>query len=89
MNVAMFPNCHCYSTSCKKGDVPDFVKMAEAYGSKGYFVTSNDQLKDTILEAREYAEKNKKPVIVECMVAPDELVMPMIKGGASFEDIML
>ena len=45
--------------------VPDFVKMAEAYGSKGYFVTSNDQLKDTILEAREYAEKNKKPVIVE------------------------
>jgi acetolactate synthase-1/2/3 large subunit len=69
--------------------VPDFVKMAEAYGSKGYFVTSNDQLKDTILEAREYAEKNKKPVIVECMVAPDELVMPMIKGGASFEDIML
>ena len=69
--------------------VPDFVKMAEAYGSKGYFVTSNDRLKDTVLEAREYAEKNKKPVIVECMVAPDELVMPMIKGGASFEDIML
>ena len=69
--------------------VPDFVKMAEAYGTKGYFVTEDEQLRDTILEARDYAEKNKKPVIVECMVAPDELVMPMIKGGASFEDIML
>ena len=69
--------------------VPDFVKMADAYGTKGYFVTEDEQLRDTILEARDYAEKNKKPVIVECMVAPDELVMPMIKGGASFEDIML
>ena len=54
--------------------------MAEAYGTKGYFVTEDEQLRDTILEARDYAEKNKKPVIVECMVAPDELVMPMIKS---------
>ena len=68
---------------------PNFVKLAEAYGSKGYRVTEDSQLADTILEAREYAETNNKPVIIECIVSPDELVLPMIKGGASFDDIML
>lgn len=67
---------------------PNFVKIAEAYGSKGYLVTEDDQLMDTILEAREYAAAHRKPVIIECAVSPEELVMPMIRGGASFEDIM-
>ena len=52
-------------------------------------MTEDSQLADTILEAREYAETNNKPVIIECIVSPDELVLPMIKGGASFDDIML
>ena len=68
---------------------PSFVKIAEAYGSKGFLVTEDAQLKETILAAREYAEANNKPVIVECAVSPDELVLPMIKGGASFRDIIL
>ena len=68
---------------------PNFVKLAEAYGSKGYRVTEDSQLADTILEAREYAETNNKPVIIECIVSPDELVLPMIKGGASCDVIML
>lgn len=67
---------------------PDFVKIAEAYGSKGYLVTKDDQLLDTINEAREYANTHRKPVIIECAVSPEELVMPMIRGGASFDDIM-
>ena len=68
---------------------PNFVKLAEAYGSRGYRVTEDSQLADTILEARDYAEANNKPVIIECIVSPDELVLPMIKGGASFDDILL
>ncbi len=68
---------------------PNFVKIAEAYGSKGYAVTEDSQLKDTIIEAREYALEHKKPVIIECLVSPDEWVLPWIKGGASFDDIML
>ncbi|MCI5943357.1 MAG: biosynthetic-type acetolactate synthase large subunit [Eubacterium sp.] len=67
---------------------PNFVKIAEAYGTKGYLVTSNEQLKETIEKARAYATENRLPVIVECAVAPDELVLPMIRGGASFEDII-
>lgn len=68
---------------------PSFVKIAEAYGSKGWLVTEDSQLRQTILEARAYAEEHQIPVIVECAVSPDELVLPMIKGGASFEDILL
>lgn len=68
---------------------PSFVKVAEAYGTKGWLVTENSQFKDALLEARTYAEEHHKPVIIECAVAPDELVLPMIRGGASFDDIIL
>ncbi len=69
--------------------VPEFTKIAQAYGTKGYYVTSDSQLRSTILEAREYAVQHKKPVIIECAVSPNELVMPTIRGGASFEEIIL
>ena len=67
---------------------PDFVKVVEGYGSKGWLVTKDEDLKSTILEARAYAEEHNLPVIVECSVSPDELVLPMIQGGASFDDII-
>ena len=67
---------------------PNFVKIAEAYGSKGYLVTEDSQLEKTIIEARDYAEEHNKPVIIECAVSPEELVLPMIRGGASFEEII-
>ena len=69
--------------------VPDFVKVAESYNSKGYRVTKDEDLKSTIEEARAYALEHKRPVIVECMVSPDQLVMPWIPGGKSFDDILL
>ena len=73
-------NCPEYS--------PDFVKVIEAYGSKGWLVTKDEELKDALLEARTYAEEHNKPVLIECTVSPGELVLPMIRGGASFDDIM-
>ena len=42
----------------------------------------------TIIEARDYAEEHNMPVIIECAVSPEELVLPMIRGGASFEEII-
>lgn len=69
--------------------VPDFVKIAEAYGTKGYRVTKDEQLRDTLLAARAFADENKMPVIVECMVSPENLVLPMIQGGKSFDEIIL
>lgn len=91
--------CLGYHTSCKgkcgtpgwtcPEYSPNFVKFAEAYGTKGYLVTSDDQLKSTIEEARAYALENHKPVLIECMVSPDEMVLPWIPGGKSFSDILL
>ncbi len=67
---------------------PNFVKIAEAYGSKGYLVTEDSQIEETLREARDYAEEHRIPVIVECSVGPEELVLPMIRGGTSFGEII-
>ena len=68
---------------------PDFVKIAAGYGIPGYRVMEDSQILDTIREAKEKAMETRGPVIVECAVGPYELVLPMIKGGASFDDIIL
>ena len=91
--------CLGYHKSCKGrcGDpdykcpvyAPSFVSLAEAYGSKGYYVDHDEQLKATITEARAYALEHKMPVIIECEVSPDEMVLPWIPGGKSFSDIIL
>lgn len=91
--------CLQYHKSCKgkcgtpgwkcPAYVPEFTKVAEAYGCKGYTVTEDSQLKSTIEEARDYAKKHHAPVMIECAVNPHQLVLPAIQGGKSFADIML
>lgn len=51
---------------------PDFAAYAEACGGKGMTVTRPELLKDALKEA--FA--SKKPVIMDVMVNPDELLMP-------------
>ena len=68
---------------------PDFVKIAEGYGISGFRVTKDEEIEDTIRKAREAAIKENGPVLVELAVGPYELVLPMIRGGKSFDDIIL
>ena len=68
---------------------PDFVKIAAGYGIPGYRVLEDSQVLDTLREAKQKAMETRGPVLVECAVGPYELVLPMIKGGASFDDIIL
>lgn len=68
---------------------PDFVKIAEGYGIPGYRVMEDSQILDTLQEAKKKAVETNGPVIVECAVGPYELVLPMIKGGSSFDDVIL
>ena len=49
----------------------------------------DSQILDTLREAKAKAMETNGPVLVEVAVGPYELVLPMIKGGASFEDIIL
>lgn len=62
----------------------DFVKLAEAFGIKGYRISDVSQMKDII----DQAFKEKGPVVVDCYIDKDEFVLPMLPPGGSFEDII-
>lgn len=64
---------------------PDFVKLAESYGATGMRVTKEEE----IAPAFEKAKKAKGPVIIEFMIATDELVLPMVKSGNPMSEMIL
>jgi acetolactate synthase-1/2/3 large subunit len=65
--------------------LPDFVKLAEAFGGVGLRAETVDQL-DGVIEAALRAEK---PVIADIVVERAENVYPMIPGGAAHNEIKL
>ncbi len=76
-----------YTQPCKPFTypVPDFVKVAEAYGAIGIRVTK----KESVLPALEKAMKVKdKPVIIDFVVEQEANVFPMVPGGAALDEII-
>ncbi|WCM29295.1 acetolactate synthase 3 large subunit [Sphingomonas sp. QA11] len=65
--------------------LPDFVKLAEAYGWKGIRIEHPDQLDAGIAEMLAH----DGPVIVDCMVAKLANCFPMIPSGAAHTDMIL
>ena len=59
--------------------MPDFVKLAEAYGIKGMVIKSRDELKDAIAEILAH----DGPVLVDVRVKRDENCYPMVAPGKS------
>ena len=57
--------------------LPDFVKIAEAYGAQAMRVTTEDAVDAALQEA--FA--SKKTTVIECIVSPDANVFPMIPPG--------
>ncbi|QQT11832.1 biosynthetic-type acetolactate synthase large subunit [Staphylococcus pasteuri] len=55
-------------------DQPDFMKLSEAYGVKGFLIDKPNQLKETIDEAFNY----NGPTLIEVRISPIEPVNPMI-----------
>ncbi len=64
--------------------VPDFVKVAEAYGAVGMRVTE----KDDVEEAIRTAFSTPKCVVVEFRVTQEENVFPMVPAGASLSQVI-
>jgi len=62
----------------------DFVKLADAYGIKGFRVTSNEEVEDTLKKALDM----QQPVLIECIIHPDEMVYPMVPPGAPIDEII-
>jgi len=71
---------HSYSEA-----LPDFVKMAEAFGCLGLRATKPDELDDKIQQMID----SKKPVLFDCRVDPTENCYPMIPSGAAHNDMIL
>ncbi len=65
--------------------LPDFVKLAEAYGATGIFVKKPADLDDAILRMID----TPGPVIFDCQVANLENCFPMIPSGKAHNDMLL
>lgn len=60
--------------------VPDFVKLAEAYGALGIRVTKEEEVDAAIKLA---LETNDRPVVIDFVVSADAMVWPMVPQGVS------
>ena len=65
--------------------LPDFVKLAEAYGATGVRATTPQELDSKINEMIDV----KGPVIFDCLVKKDENCFPMIPSGKPHNEMIL
>ncbi|MGH7885620.1 MAG: biosynthetic-type acetolactate synthase large subunit [Thermodesulfobacteriota bacterium] len=79
----MFFNSN-YSAS-KFGVLPDFVKLAEAFGAKGLKAARPDELEPTLKELL----STDGVVLMEIVVDHEEMVYPMISPGGAMNDMIL
>jgi acetolactate synthase-1/2/3 large subunit len=66
--------------------VPDFVKLAEAYGCAGLRCEKADDVDATIEQAMAI---NDMPVVVDFVVHQDAMVWPMVAAGTSNDEIQV
>ncbi|HEY5420092.1 MAG TPA: acetolactate synthase large subunit [Marmoricola sp.] len=71
-------------TDLQSKRVPDFVKLAEAYGAVGLACDNPDDVDATIRKAMEI---NDVPVVVDFRVHRDAMVWPMVAAGTSNDEI--
>lgn len=65
--------------------LPDFVKVGEAYGIRSKRVSTLEEVEQVFAEA--FADPH--PWLIECIVAEDEKVLPMVPPGAALSDMIL
>jgi acetolactate synthase I/II/III large subunit len=73
-----------YSQTCMELPI-DFVKLADAYGAKGFSTSKPGEVETVIKQAF----KEKGPVIMEFKIAREEKVLPMVPAGASLNEMVL
>lgn len=63
---------------------PDFVKLADAYGIKGYRINKLDEAKAIFEEAI----NSDEPVLIDCRVKQIENVYPMVAAGKGLNEMI-
>ena len=64
---------------------PDFVKLAEAYGIRGFRVKTAAEMETALAQALAL----RKPAVIDCTLDIDEMVRPMVAAGAEITDFLL
>jgi acetolactate synthase-1/2/3 large subunit len=65
--------------------LPDFVKLAEAFGAKGIRCSDPADLDDAIMEMLNHPG----PVIFDCLIEKHENCFPMIPSGAAHNEMLM
>ena len=66
--------------------IPDFVKLADAYGCAGLRCERDEDIDATIEKAMEIDDR---PVVVDFTVSADAMVWPMVPAGVSNDEIQI
>ena len=82
----LFYNSRYSNTTLESRRIPDFVKLADAYGCVGLRCESADQVDATIEKAMSIDDV---PVVIDFVVHQDAMVWPMVAAGTSNDDIMV
>jgi acetolactate synthase-1/2/3 large subunit len=81
----LFYNQRYSNTDLQSRRIPDFVKLAEAYGCVGLRCESPDQVDSVIEKAMAI---NDAPVVIDFVVHEDAMVWPMVPAGLSNDEIL-
>ncbi|SHE91000.1 acetolactate synthase, large subunit [Desulfofundulus australicus DSM 11792] len=61
---------------------PDFITLARAYDIKGYTIQTEEEARQVIPEVL----TEPGPVLVNCLVSPQEKVLPMVPSGCGIDE---
>jgi len=82
----LFYNQRYSETDLHSHRIPDFVKLADAYGCHGLRCETPEEVDSVIEKALSI---NDAPVVIDFVVHRDAMVWPMVAAGTSNDDIMV
>jgi len=72
-------------SAVKLGRVPDFVKLAEAYGAQGVRIGSLNEFSKAVRKAI----KSTVTTVIDVPVSPEENVFPMVPPGKGLDEVAI
>ncbi len=66
------------------GEVPDYIKLAEAFGAKGMRVEKPEDIAPSVKEAFD----SGKPTVIDFVVKRESNIFPMVPPGACLKDLI-
>jgi acetolactate synthase-1/2/3 large subunit len=76
--------CNRRYMAVKLGNIPDFVKLAEAYGAQGFHVASIGEFTKAVKEAL----KSKVTTVIDVPISSEENVLPIVPPGRALHELV-